>query len=491
MSAEPSSTTSTRRPSLLRNWLSLSGLALVVGSVFSFLLLFLFDLLAHSSNPYVGILTYVIAPAFLLFGLFVMLIGALWERRRLRQEVGHLPRMVIDLSQQRHRRIMVVFVVCTTLFLLLSALGSYHSYHLSESVEFCGETCHEVMKPELTSYRQGSHARVSCTECHIGEGASYFVKSKVSGTYQLYAVMFDKYPRPIPTPIEHLRPAQDTCEQCHWPEKFVGNLDRTYDYFLGDDDNSPYTLRLTMKVGGADPTRGPLGGIHWHMNVGNKVEYIATDEKRQEIPWVRLTDSQGVMTVFKTEGFTNSVEGFEIRTMDCMDCHNRPAHQFNNPNDSVNLAIGLGQIDRGIPGIKTAAVEALLGEYETEDAALRGIATALAEAYPDDKRITPVISAVQDIYKHNFFPEMKADWRAYPDNIGHKDWPGCFRCHDGEHKTDDGRRSIKADDCNSCHIILAQGTGDDLNTLTPGGQPFQHPGDEIEGLCTDCHDGTF
>jgi nitrate/TMAO reductase-like tetraheme cytochrome c subunit len=347
------------------------------------------------------------------------------------------------------------------------------------------------MEPEMVTYQHGSHARVSCTECHIGKGASYFVKSKLSGTYQLYAVAFNKYPRPIPTPIKNLRPAQDTCEQCHWPEKFVGDLDRTYNYFLGDEANTPYSLRMTMKVGGADPTRGPVGGIHWHMNVGNKVEYLASDPSRTVIPWVRMTDGLGVVTVFTAPGFTNEVDASAIRTMDCMDCHNRPAHRYMSPNQAVNLAMSLGQIDPQIPSIKANAVEVLTREYSSNTEAEEGIATTLSQLYPDDQRIRQVITEVQSIYRKNFFPEMKADWRAYPDHIGHQQWPGCFRCHDGEHRTADATRTIKANDCNSCHTILAQGSGEELMQLTPQGQPFKHPGDEVEGLCTDCHDGTF
>jgi len=480
------------RPSLLKNWLSMAGLVIVIGSLFSFFLLFLMDVMAHTPNPYLGILTWFVAPLFLILGLVLTSIGAVWERHKLGHMVGPLlPRMVVDLTRPRDRKIMAIFLTCTVLFLLLSAMGSYHTYHFTESTTFCGQACHTVMEPEMVTYQHGSHARVSCTECHIGPGATWFVKSKLSGTYQLYAVAFDKFPRPVPTPIKNLRPAQDTCEQCHWPKKFVGNLDRTYNYFLADEENTPFTIRMTMKVGGADPTHGPVGGIHWHMNVGNKVQYIATDKARQEIPWVRIVDDQGVVTVFKTPGFTNDVTGYEVRTMDCMDCHNRPAHRYDSPNDAVNLAISLNDIDRSIPSIKANSVEALTQEYGTETEAMEGIATFLADQYPGDPRIRKVITAVQQIYKDNFFPEMKADWRAYPDNIGHQQWAGCFRCHDGNHVANDGQRAIAAHDCNSCHTILAQGSGEELMQLTPEGQPFRHPGDEVEGLCTDCHDGTF
>jgi nitrate/TMAO reductase-like tetraheme cytochrome c subunit len=483
------------RPSLLRNWMSLTGLVVVIGSLFSFFLLFLLDTMAHFSNPYIGILTYIIAPGFLITGLLLTVIGALRERRKLGQSAGVLPKMVVDLSRPRDRRIMGLFLAGSVFFLLLSAVGSYHTYHFTESTQFCGQTCHTVMKPELVTYQQGSHARVGCVECHIGPGATWFVKSKLSGTYQLYATAFGKYPRPVPTPIKNLRPAQETCEQCHWPKKFVGNLDTTYNYFLGDETNTPFSVRLTMKVGGGDPTHGPVGGIHWHMNVGNKVQYVATDEGRQVIPWVRVADTQGVVTEYRVRNFTNDVNSMTLRTMDCMDCHNRPAHTYQSPNSAVNLAMSLGRIDRSLPWVKTNAVGVLTRHYTNETQAMESIATALARSYPADKYpgqqagVRAAIDVVQEIYRQNFFPEMKASWDRYPNNIGHKDWPGCFRCHDGKHMTSDGKGTIKASDCNTCHTILAQGSGNELNLLTPNGQKFKHPGDEVDGGCNDCHTG--
>jgi nitrate/TMAO reductase-like tetraheme cytochrome c subunit len=345
------------------------------------------------------------------------------------------------------------------------------------------------MKPEFVTYLNGPHARVACAECHIGKGAGWYVRSKLSGTYQVYATLADKYPRPIPTPIKNLRPAQETCEECHWPKKFVGNLERTYVSYLSDKTNTPFTVRLLMKVGGADPTHGPEGGIHWHMNVRNKIEYIATDESRQKIPWVRMIDSQGVVTEFRTPRFTNAVDEASVRRMDCMDCHNRPAHRYQTPDTAVNLAMSLGKINTALPYIRTNALYVLTRPYTNSLEAREGIATILYDRYLNDPRIRPTITAVQQIYTNNFFPEMKASWKVYPDNIGHKDWPGCFRCHDGLHKTPDGKRAIKANDCNACHTILAQGQGAELEQMTPGGQKFKHPGDEVDGLCTDCHSG--
>ena len=239
----------------------------------------------------------------------------------------------------------------------------------------------------------------------------------------------------------------------------MGNVDRTYSYFLSDETNTQHEVRMLLKVGGGDATHGPVGGIHWHMNVGQKVEYFATDPARQKIPWVRMTDPNKVVTEFRTPGFTDAVDPSAIRVMDCMDCHNRPAHIFDSPNAAVDLAMKLGKIDTSLPYIKTNAVYVLTQSYTNETEALQKIATHLANQYPSAPSVRKAIPVVQQIYRDNFFPEMKANWRVYPDNIGHKDWPGCFRCHDGKHSSADGKSMIKANDCNACHLILAQGSG--------------------------------
>jgi len=477
------------RPSLLRNWMSLAGLVVVTGSLFSFFMLVMLDAVAHFSNPYISILTWMVTPGFLISGLLLTLFGALRARRRRKGSDSLFAAMQIDLSRPKDRRMLVGFVAGSLLFIMLSAIGSYNAFNFTESVQFCGETCHTVMKPELTTHDHGPHARVACVACHVGPGVGWFVRSKLSGSYQLYSVTFNKYPRPITTPIKNLRPARETCEECHWPQKFTGNLDRTFTYFQGDASNSPYAIRLSIKIGGANPNRGPVGGVHWHTMADTRVEYIATDPARQKIPWVRLTDSKGIVTVFRQPRFTNDISRYEIRTMDCMDCHNRPSHRYVPPDQAVNLAMELGQIDRTLPWIKTNAVYVLTRKYNTDTEAQAGIATALAAGYPNEPRVEPAIATLQRIYSDNFFPEMKANWSVYPDNLGHMLWPGCFRCHDGTHKADDGKQSIKANDCNACHTILAQGDGAELQQMTPGGQPFKHTGGDYDLSCSDCHTG--
>lgn len=483
-----SETSTVKRSSSFRNWISFIGSIVAVSALFAFLLLFALDALAKFSNPYVSLLTYIGVPAFLIAGLALVFLGA-WRERRRRAKGGAPASLRVNLDNPHDRRTLLSFVFGSVTFLLLTAVGSYNAFNFTESPTFCGEVCHTVMKPEKVTHDHGPHARVACVECHVGNGVSWFVKSKISGSYQLYSVAFNKYPRPIGTPIKNLRPSRDTCEECHWPQSFVGNLDRTFNYFQSDASNSPYSIRLLLKVGGSDPTRERVGGIHWHNLPGNTVEYVATDKARQVIPWVRVTDSRGNVTVFKTRNFTNDVAKMDIRKMDCMDCHNRPSHRYVSPERAVNQAMALKKIDPSILWIKTNAMYVLTRNYTNDAEASNGIAGALSARYPNDPRIKSAIAAVQQIYADNFFPEMKASWSSYPDNVGHMIWPGCFRCHDGLHKTEDRKLTIKANDCNACHTILAQGAGAELNQLAPGGLAFKHVGGDYSGACTDCHNG--
>jgi hypothetical protein len=488
-----------KRPSLLQNWISLVGIVLAASSFFSVLSLIAIDYFRGFENPYMGILTYLVAPVFLVLGLVLIAAGALIERRRRHHlTAGEVPKHLrIDLNIARHRRNFVIVGVVTFLFLLTSALGAYRTYHFTESVTFCGETCHEVMKPEFTAYQHSPHARVTCVECHIGSGADWFVKSKLSGSYQVYATLMNKYPQPIPTPIRNLRPAQETCEQCHWPQKFYGNAARENQHYLEDEANTEWTIRLLMRIGGGDPERGRVGGIHWHMNISNTVEYVATDDQRQVIPWVRLTDRDGTVTVYQVEGSEltqEQIDSIGPRRMDCIDCHNRPSHVYNPPTRVANLAIATGRISTDLPYVKQRSVELLSAEYETTEDALRAIADTFTTAYGDvaeSETVQQAIAELQRIYQENFFPEMKVSWRVYPNNVGHTLFPGCYRCHDGNHRSADGQTISHS--CNACHVIIAQGAGSAAETISPDGLEFEHPIDIGEMWrtvnCAVCHTG--
>lgn len=478
---------------LFRNWLSAAGAILATAAFFAFLLLFAIDVFARQSNPYVGILAYIVAPAFFFGGTAMLFIGFRIQRKHEATGGGKPHLLIMDLSRPRDRRILQFFVAGGVAFLLVTAIGVTQTYHYTESTHFCGETCHEPMSPEYTAYLTSPHARVGCVDCHIGSGAEYYVKAKINGVHQLISTALNNYQRPIPTPVKNLRPAQDTCEQCHWPEKLSGNLERTYHRYLADEKNTPFTVRMLLMVGASDVHPTMANGIHWHINLTNKVEYYAADEKRQTIPWVRVTHADGTTTVYRAPDFKEEPPAGQIRRMDCLDCHNRPAHRFRAPNESVDLALHSGQLDRDLPWIKSNVVAALIAPYNTRDEAMQRIGDSLRGTYKDSPKVESIVAVAQRIYGESFFPEMKANWKAYPDNKGHKEWPGCFRCHDGMHKTADGKRAIGGSECNSCHMILAQGsTPEELSKLSAEGHTFFHIDAEYTDLsCNQCHTGAF
>ncbi len=493
MKEDPITPVPPTRLSRLRNWLSLAGLVLATSAFFAFLLLFAVDLMAEHANPYMGILAYVVAPIFLIMGISMVLLGFILETRRLRKGLPVKESafvLHVDLSRKRDRRMMVGFVGGSLAFLFLTAFGSYETYHLMETNTFCGETCHTPMEPEFKAYQHSAHAQVDCVACHIGPGTKAYIHTKMNGVKQLYHQVMGDFERPIQILNPNLRLAQETCQTCHWSQKHFGDVPKTYRHFLADETNTPFTVQMLLKVGGSDPVHGPVEGIHSHMNVSNKIEFIALDEKRLDIPWVRVTDANGKSTEYRTEGFTDDISKHTIRSMDCMDCHNRPAHNFMTPNDAVEQSMAFGRIDTTIPWAKAKVVKALVQNYATREEAQQKIESSLRADYPNDKRVDALVKETLAIYKNNFFPEMKADWRAHPNFIGHKDSNGCFRCHDGKHMATDGKTSIKGSDCKACHIITAQGAGEELEKVNSKGHEFFHIDAEFsDPSCAECHNG--
>jgi hypothetical protein len=456
----------------------------------------LVDMSGGFHSPYAGLVVYMLIPAFVLFGICLMLFGAfltIIKRRR----IGHdSPLPSIDFNQPKVLPRFIGLSILLLMFITVSGVGGYHAFHFTESVEFCGKICHKIMKPEYVAFKDSPHANVTCAHCHIGEGAEWFVKAKLSGLYQVYATLAKKYPRPIHTPVHNLRPAKETCGECHWPKKFFGAVLRSWTYYLPDGDNSPWTVKMLLKVGGGDPAHGAVKGIHWHMNEENKIDYVSEHGKRKEIPWVKVTDKDGKVTIYKSEESELSeaeIAGMEHRRMDCIDCHNRPTHQILSPNKAMDKAMLLGLIDKKLPDIRVNAIDLLTGKYETEAEAFKAIDAGLRKEYSEYAGIDKLIEEVEAIYSRNFFPHMKVDWRAYPDHIGHKITAGCFRCHDDKHVSEDGKKLSK--DCNLCHVIIAQGPGEegDLKQITSEGLEFKHP-EDIDGEwktenCESCHEG--
>jgi nitrate/TMAO reductase-like tetraheme cytochrome c subunit len=488
-----------KAPGLSQNFVSLFGLTVIFASVAGIVFSFLIELVGSRENPYLGIFIYIVFPSFLSFGLIAFFVGRLLERRRRRQPgVGGYP--ILDLNNPRRRRQFLTFAVVTFVFLFVSAFGSYRAYEYTESVVFCGQLCHIPMHPEFTAYQQSPHARVGCVDCHVGKGAGWYVRSKFSGAYQVYAATFDKFPRPIPTPVENLRPAQETCEQCHWPAKFFGAQLKVFSHFGFDENNTLNQTRMLINTGGGSAEKGVVAGIHWHMNISNEITYVATDEQRQVIPWVRLKDratGETVEYLARDSQLTGAqIEQATKRTMDCVECHNRPSHIYVPPDRSVNEAMVANKIDASLPYIKQKSVEVLTGRYASTDEAIKSIASVLDEyyrtTYPNvystkAGSVKAAITEVQRIFTTSIFPEMKVDWQTHPDNVGHYYNVGCFRCHDGEHVSAAGK--VIRNDCNICHTTLDQTDGN--KTIAAKDGTFTHPLelDVSTSKCTDCHTG--
>ncbi|MEP7148023.1 MAG: NapC/NirT family cytochrome c [Acidobacteriota bacterium] len=491
-----------KQPSLLRNYISFLGIALAAASLTSIALLLLIELSSGADNPYTVLVTYILLPSVLALGLLLIFAGMLFERRRRRKNPDtHIkPYPILDLNDPSRRRTVIVFLCLSFVFLFLSAFGSYRAYEYTESVAFCGTQCHVPMKPEFVSYNASPHARVRCVECHVGGGAEWYVRSKLNGMHQLYAVTFNTYERPIKTPLHNMRPANETCAKCHWPEKFYGDQLKVFNHFGFDEANSLNQTKLLIKVGGGSPDAGEVGGTHWHMNIANEITYIATDEKRQDIPWVRLKDRSGKITeyVSRTSPPTRQqMEQSAPRRMDCIDCHNRPTHIYLSPNEAIDRSLTAGKLDVSLPYIKARAVDVLSAPYTTNEEALAAIEKGLTDfyrtSYPEvfaskAESIRRAVTEIKQVYQTYFFPEMKTDWKAHINNIGHYNAQGCFRCHDGQHVSNDG--GVIRNDCAICHTAIEQSFGG--KTFQPPDRTFQHPvnlGDKNTWQCAACHKG--
>ena len=443
-------------PSAVRNPISLIGAAITTAMAIVFLALLALEMGGQLTNPYIGLLIFVAVPAVFMLGLLLIPIGAWRQRRRIRAGNAEVGWPVIDLRLPRTRTVIFAVAVLTCVNILIVSLAAYGTVHHMETAEFCGTTCHTTMQPEYAAHQVGSHSRVLCVSCHVGPGAGALVESKVAGTRQLWMQFTTNVPAPIPAPVKTMRPARHTCESCHWSEKSHGDKLRQIREYADDEKSTETVTALQLHVGGGRVETGTGSGIHWHMNLDNRVEYIATDSQRQVIPWVKFTGRDGRVKEYTVEGTTpEALAAGEHRVMDCLDCHNRPAHTFEpGPERAVDNAIAIGQLPRTLAFARREAVAALKAEYATTDDARRGIDARLRKAYAShdgDAALNRMVGAVQDIYSRNVFPAMNVKWGAYPNNIGHVFFNGCFRCHDDNHKASDG--SAIKQDCESCHAM--------------------------------------
>jgi hypothetical protein len=451
-----------------RNPTTLTGAVITTSTALTTIAFWFYEiLLPGPPHPYIGILFLLIFPGIFLFGLLLIPLG-IWLRRRSLRVHGGLPQAfpAIDLHLPVVRRTLEYVAAATFLNLLIVGTASYRGVEYMDSTSFCGTTCHRVMDPEYTAYQNSSHAHVACVECHIGPGAGWFVRSKLSGLRQVWAVTFHTYSRPIPSPVKYLRPARETCEHCHWPQRFTGDKFLVHTSYKDDEKNTPQTDVVLLKVGGRT-WQGTVGIHGHHLADTTRIRYISTDAQRQIIPVVYYTDDQGKTTKFVSTDIQptpQQLDQGEQREMDCIDCHNRPTHAFDMPEGAVDKQMSLGRMSPELPFIKKKAVELLKVNYPTREIARQSIASELNNFYRANypaiyQARRPLVQQSGEeltaIYLRNIFPDMGVAWGVHPNNLGHDDSPGCFRCHDGSHTSADGQTITN--DCSACHQVLAAG----------------------------------
>lgn len=455
---------------LTSHWLTWIGLALAITAISTWLFVLPAEVAGHTENPYKGAVLYLLLPFVLFTGLALTALGILLARRRIRER---LKAGVVDRKTALHR--LIVFLVITIgVNLLIGTQLTYRAVVYMDTPQFCGATCH-VMRPEYLGHQESNHASVACAECHIAPGAGGWVEAKMNGTRQLWQTLTNTYTRPVPSALEsgRLVPSKETCERCHWAEKIVATRLLVIPSYAADEQNSDSYTVLMMLVGGSRMT----GIHHAHFAGGFEVRYAATDPARQTIAWVeRRNILTGETKTYRADGTTpEQAARLPKYTMQCVDCHDRPTHAFSLPDRALNRALAIGEMSAALPFIKQQGLAALQASYASSTEAAQKIPAAIRSYY---QRTYPQVytqrkadvdqaaQAVLDIYNRNVFPDLHVTWGTYTNSLGHVDFPGCFRCHDGSHTTADGKDAI-TQDCGACHQLLAmqESSPDILKTL--------------------------
>ncbi len=461
------------RPALFfgNNPLSLAGGALTTASGITMIGYWVVELMGRSNdNPYLGIIFFLILPALFVLGLVLIPVG-IYQRRKKLQKAGAIPAVFpkVDFNDRIFRHGIDIVLVATIVNLLVVAVASYRGAAYMDSPQFCGASCH-VMHPEYAAYQVSAHSHVDCVQCHIGAGAESYFEAKVNGTKQLVEValhpiagmapkVIPNYPMPIPSPVRNLRPARVICEGCHTPARFIGEKLLVKSSFGDDEHNTETQSVIVLHLGGED-SLSHLTGIHG-VHLGH-IEYIATDESRTTIPWVQRRNADGSETVFTASTLNGKMPQGERRVLDCIDCHNRAAHTMQTAEDALNRAMADGAVSPDVPWMHKEALALLKANYATEVEAREKIPAQLdafyRTQYPDVYSAKAGLikssgEALVGVFTHNVFPDMKVTWGTHPNHIGHMSYPGCFRCHDGDHSSKDGKSITQ--DCAACHNLLA------------------------------------
>lgn len=449
------------------NGMGRAGVALTTSSFVTFLILELARVAGILTNAYIGLITYLLLPTMFIVGL--VLIPLAWQQQK--KTSGKTTKELLDSHFDKDdtsggffgSRIVQNLIILTLLNVLFLILASSQMLSFMDKPEFCGTACHSVMHPEWISYQQSPHAHVKCVECHVGEGVDALLASKLNGAYQMLSISLNLYEKPIPTPVHQLRPARETCEKCHWPDKFYGSRMKSYTRYKKDEANtvSYTTLNLKIDAGGKSDNKG----IHWHISKDQQVRYASVDDKRLKMLWVETVDKDGQVTRFRNSALRQDQleESASTRVMDCVDCHNRATHIYEDPAQAVDLRMQQGKINPALPFIKRQGLAAIRNTLKSKEAGLRAIRNQIEgfyrQKYPkilatraDD--VEQAIQTLQAIYNRNIHPRMNVFWGSYPNFIGHKAEGGCFRCHNRNMVSEEGQQIPY--DCTTCHSILAQ-----------------------------------
>ncbi len=489
------------RRHLLRNPISLLGGVLISAGVGSLAYLLTSQAFNVETNPYTGLLVFTALPALLTLGLVLVPAGMLWQARRqaaaARRGEGAPPALQLDFSNPQHLRAILLFATFSAVIVGVMGATGYRTVEFMDSPAFCGRLCHTVMEPQYESYKRSAHAEVRCTACHIGPGASWYVKSKLGGVSQMIAVVRNTFPRPVPAPVKNLRPARATCEGCHWREQAHGMFLRVYRSYLPDEKNTLHARALAFRVGTGGSLLEEAGGVHWHTSA--KVYYRSADEQRQVIARV-VVEKANAREEWVNPDVPADQRLQSERLMDCIDCHNRAAHKIPSPDRLIDDALTAGRMDVSLPYLKREALR-LMGIHDTSvtDPAISAadwkqpdwfdqLRQFYKANYPDiamtkDASITAAIDELKRISTIVYYPDMYTSWLTYADNRGHAQGgldpnTGCFRCHAKLVSVTTGVQlpgGVGGSGCLTCHDLGPEGAS------RLGANPLN------EAVCSYCH----
>jgi hypothetical protein len=464
-------------PRLWSNWITLLGSVVVSATAVTLLTALAIDFTSHRMNAYAGAILYLVMPGVMALGLLMIPVGLWLERRRVRRTPAApgggestLELFTRAMHSETVRRRLAFVLLTTVLNVLIFATVTYRAVTFMETPKFCGSVCHQVMQPEYDAHATSAHSRVACVECHIGSGASSAVKAKLAGLRQVWGVATGQFHRPIETPVHNLRPASETCGNCHLPGRDAGTRLGFRVHFKPDEANTPQVTAMMFHVGGEDRRTGEASGIHWHASSRYEVRFEVLDEKRQVIGKVQKLDRGKVVEEWLPQNAQAQHEAVrEVRTMDCTDCHNRATHAYDGtPADAVARALADGRLDRKVPWLYQVGVGVLAGAAPPRARAESELRAALDAAYARDHaaqkpaaaKLDETARALAALYLRNVYPEMNLRWNTYASEIGHGGPdPGdtkaqCFRCHSSDHKTAKGEELSSK--CELCHEVVAK-----------------------------------